>query len=147
LRRKNRYAIEVRKLEAFRALGGDEELIASTRFTLEGGAAAAARLLRSGCTAIICASDVMALGVIREARSRGLVVPRDLSVIGHDDSQLVAFVDPPLTTVRQNVRGMAEAAVSALLEQIQGQAAESDEFLFSPELVVRGSTGAAPGRD
>ena len=57
----------------------------------------------------------MALGVIREARSRGLEVPRDLSVVGYDDSSLMAFTDPALTTVRQPVSAMCKAAVDTLL--------------------------------
>jgi DNA-binding LacI/PurR family transcriptional regulator len=69
-------------------------------------------------------------------------VPRDLSVVGYDDSTLIAFTDPPLTTVRQSVQAMSEAAVRALLDQIAGEPAPSAEYMFRPELVVRGSTGA-----
>jgi hypothetical protein len=71
-------------------------------------------------------------------------VPRDLSVVGYDDSPLIAFTDPPLTTVRQSVQAMSEAAVRALLDQIAGDPAPLAEYVFRPELVVRGSTGAAP---
>lgn len=70
----------------------------------------------------------------------GLDVPADLSVVGFDDSQLVAFTDPPLTTVRQPVHAMATAAVGALLEEIAHQTVQRTEFVFQPELVVRGST-------
>ena len=49
--------------------------------------------------------------------------------------------DPPLTTVRQPIEAMGQAAVALLVNQIAGQAAPSDELLFEPELVVRGSTG------
>jgi DNA-binding LacI/PurR family transcriptional regulator len=86
----------------------------------------------------------MALGAIRAARLRGLEVPRDLSIVGYDDSPLIAFTDPPLTTVRQSVQAMSEAAVRALLDQIAGDPAPLAEYVFRPELVVRGSTGAAP---
>jgi alanine racemase len=71
-------------------------------------------------------------------------VPGDVSVIGYDDSPLIAFTDPPLTTVRQPVREMSVAAVRALVDEINGQAAPRSEYVFRPELVVRGSTGAAP---
>ncbi len=115
-----------------------------TLYTLEGGQAAAGELIDSGHTAIVCGSDLMALGAIRAARSRGRRVPEDVSVVGYDDSPLVAFTDPPLTTVRQPVTEMARAAVSALLTEIHGERAPRSELLFAPELVVRGSTGAAP---
>lgn len=120
-----------------------EQLVQRSLFSVEGGHQAAGALLDKGCTAIVCGSDMMALGVVRAARERGLDVPYDLSVVGFDDSQLVAFTDPPLTTVRQPVKAMAAAAVGALLEEIQGSPVQSTEYVFQPELVVRGSTAQA----
>jgi LacI family transcriptional regulator, repressor for deo operon, udp, cdd, tsx, nupC, and nupG len=119
-------------------------LVSLSLFGVEGGAAAARRLLDAGVTGFVCGSDLMALGAIREVRSRGLHVPRDVSVVGFDDSPLIAFTDPPLTTVRQPVIAMAVAAVRALVDEINGHGAPRSEYLFRPELVVRGSTGAAP---
>lgn len=121
-----------------------EPHVVSTLFTVEGGHAAATQLLRSGHTAVICGSDMMALGAVRAARTLGLSVPDDVSVVGFDDSPLIAFTDPPLTTVRQPVAAMGHAAVSALVGEIRGTLAERAELLFHPELVVRGSTGTAP---
>jgi alanine racemase len=86
----------------------------------------------------------MALGAIRAARQRGRSVPADVSVVGYDDSPLIAFTDPPLTTLRQPVREMAVAAVRALVDEIRGHAAPNSEYVFRPELVVRGSTAIAP---
>mgnify|MGYP006170051215 CR=1 FL=1 len=125
----------------------EAELVQHSLYTLEGGQAAAAALLDRGCTAVVCASDMMALGAIRAARERGLEVPDDVSVVGFDDSVLVAFTDPPLTTVRKPVPAMGQAAVRTLLEEIGGTPAPHSEFVFMPELVVRGSTAArtAPG--
>lgn len=148
-----RFAPTQRKLAAFRALMtprlGErevEELIESTLYSVEGGAAAATRLVNRGCTAVICGSDVMALGAIRAARAAGLAVPDDLSVIGSDDSSLMAFTDPPLTTVRQSITAMGEAAVQALLDEIAGRPADRTEYVFQPELVVRRSTSVARPR-
>ncbi|MFD7546790.1 LacI family DNA-binding transcriptional regulator [Streptomyces sp. NPDC059578] len=145
-----------RKVEGFvravRAqLGLDEEeitgrLVQHSLFSLEGGQAAAGMLVDRGCTAVVCASDMMALGAVRAVRQRGLDVPRDVSVVGFDDSPLMAFTDPPLTTVRKPVPAMGRAAVRALLEEIGGTPAPPSEFVFLPELVVRGSTACAPGR-
>ncbi|UCM87489.1 LacI family DNA-binding transcriptional regulator [Streptomyces marincola] len=121
-----------------------EQLVEHSLYTLEGGQAATVALLDRGCTAVICASDMMALGAIRAARQRGLAVPEHCSVIGFDDSPLIAFTDPPLTTIRQPVPAMGQAAVRALLEAIGGTPAPHSEFVFMPELVVRGSTATAP---
>ncbi|MFF2810426.1 LacI family DNA-binding transcriptional regulator [Streptomyces sp. NPDC058000] len=121
-----------------------EPLVQHSLYTLEGGQAAAAALIEQGVTAIVCASDMMALGAIRAARQRGLDVPREVSVVGFDDSPLIAFTDPPLTTIRQPVQAMGQAAVRALLEEIGGTPAPHSEFVFHPELVVRGSTASAP---
>lgn len=117
-------------------------LVEHALFSVEGGQAAAGRLLDRGVTAIVCGSDLMALGAIREVRRRGLDVPADVSVIGYDDSPLIAFTDPPLTTVRQSVQAMGSAAVQALVDQIAGLAVPHAEYVFRPELVVRGSTSS-----
>ena len=123
----------------------EADLVQHSLYTLEGGQAAASALLDRGCTAVVCASDMMALGAIRTARERGFEVPDDISVVGFDDSPLIAFTDPPLTTVRKPVPSMGQAAVRTLLEEIGGTPAPHSEFVFMPELVVRGSTASSPG--
>ncbi|BAL91368.1 hypothetical protein AMIS_61480 [Actinoplanes missouriensis 431] len=65
-------------------------------------------------------------------------------MIGFDDSPLMAFTDPPLTTLRQPVTAMAVAAVRSLVDDINGHGAPRSEYLFRPELVVRSSTAVAP---
>ncbi|MFE6227743.1 MULTISPECIES: LacI family DNA-binding transcriptional regulator [unclassified Streptomyces] len=151
-----RYVPSRRKAEGFAAelyemLGVEradaERFVRPTLFGVEGGHAAAEILLDEGCTGIVCGSDLMALGVVRAARARGLDVPRDVSVVGFDDSPLIAFTDPPLTTVRQPVQAMATAAVGALLEEIEGSPVQRTEFVFQPELVVRGSTAQPPSAE
>jgi len=146
-----RFTPTQRKIHGFlesysRYLGVDdaEEHVVTTLFTVEGGQAAAGELFDTGHTAVVCGSDLMALGAVRAARHRGLEVPGDVSVVGYDDSPLIPFTDPPLTTVRQPVQAMGRAAVTALLDQVSGQHVPRTEMLFQPELVVRGSTGAAP---
>ena len=90
------------------------------------------------------ARDMMAIGAIRAARAEGLTVPGDVSVVGFDDSPLVAFLDPPLTTVRQPVASMGGTAVAALADAIGGDPVASREYLFAPELIMRSSTGPVP---
>jgi len=135
-----------RKCEAFAQHAKSPDLVERTIFTMEGGHAAASRLVELGATGLICASDVLALGAVRGVRRAGLSVPRDISVIGYDDSIMMACTDPPLTTVRQPIDAMGQAAVTLLAGEIAGNAVQADELLFEPELVVRGSTGVkAPG--
>lgn len=139
-----------RKVAGFRqtmdrlGLAVPDDHVVHTFFSVEGGAVAASELIDRGVTAIVCGSDLMALGAIRQARTLGLAVPDDVSVVGYDDSPLVGFTDPPLTTIRQSVQAMCQAAARALTDEIAGEAAARGEFVFRPELVVRGSTGAAP---
>ncbi len=117
-----------------------DELIQHSLYTAGGRPGRGGRADRPGLHGVVCASDMMALGAIRAARQRGLDVPSDVSVVGFDDSPLIAFTDPPLTTVRKPVQAMGQAAVRALLEEIGGTPAPHSEFVFLPELVVRGST-------
>ncbi|MGN6523017.1 MAG: LacI family DNA-binding transcriptional regulator [Actinomycetes bacterium] len=148
-----RYLPVIRKIQGFKQSMGllagvddAEELIECSLFSVEGGHAATNVLLDRGATAVVCGSDLMALGAVRAVRDRGLSVPLDVSVVGYDDSLLIGFTDPPLTTVRQSVMAMGQAAVRALIDEIAGVPAPRAEFVFRPELVVRGSTGPAPDR-
>lgn len=136
-----------RRLKAAeQAAGGSlaAEFVERSMFSLEGGQAAATRLLERGVTGIVCASDPLALGAVRAARRQGLRVPQDVSVVGYDDSAFMTCTEPPLTTVRQPIEAMGRAAVELLVLQIQGSDVPHSELLFDPELVVRGST-AQPG--
>lgn len=122
------------------------ELVEHVLFALEGGHAATTRMLRHGVTGVICGSDPLALGAIRAARRAGLSVPQGISVIGFDDSAFMNCTEPPLTTVRQPIEALGRAAVTLLVNQIEGVTVPADELLFEPELVVRGSTGPAVPR-
>ncbi|MEO7397119.1 MAG: LacI family DNA-binding transcriptional regulator [Ilumatobacteraceae bacterium] len=141
----SRYVPVVRKLEGYhkavRAHGLVESaLVSESIFSVEGGHVASRGLIAKGATAIVAASDVMALGAIRAAHDVDLRVPGDVSVVGFDDTSFMAFTDPPLTTIRQPVRAMSELATQLLLDQIAGAPRENHEYLFRGELVVRGST-------
>ncbi|MFD5199051.1 LacI family DNA-binding transcriptional regulator [Streptomyces sp. NPDC058375] len=135
-----------RRLEAARRIAGGllaDEFVERSIFSLEGGQAAASRLLDRGVTGIVCASDPLALGAVRAVRRRGLRVPDDVSVVGYDDSAFMTCTEPPLTTVRQPIEAMGRAAVDLLAAQIQGSPVPHAELLFEPELVVRASTSQA----
>ncbi|PPK92429.1 DNA-binding LacI/PurR family transcriptional regulator [Kineococcus xinjiangensis] len=145
------YVTTARKVGAFRAahrvvLGHDAPpaLLAHAPFGLAGGRAAAGALAAAGASAVVCGSDLTALGAVEALRARGLRVPEDVSVVGSDDSPLMAHTDPALTTVRMPVEELAAAAVGALLGQLEGEAVEPSDTLIAPQLTVRRST-APPG--
>jgi DNA-binding LacI/PurR family transcriptional regulator len=117
--------------------------VSETLFTLEGGRAGMAKLLEDGCTGVVAASDLMALGAVTAARSWGAAVPGDVSIIGSDGTPMSMLTDPPLTTLRQPVGRMAAAAVSTLVAQRNGNAMIGAQ-LFQPELVAGASAGPAP---
>ena len=135
--------------EGFRAAltahGSDADLVVRHEYSIEGGVAAATQLLARDVSAIVAASDEMALGAIKAGRREGLVVPDDLSVVGYDDSFPLEFMDPPLTTVRQPIDRLAQALVPVMTRLVQGRPVVPGELLFDPELVIRGST--APLRE
>jgi DNA-binding LacI/PurR family transcriptional regulator len=92
-------------------------------------------------TAILVVSDQLAIGAIQAARTRGLQVPRDVSVTGFDDILEAAICDPPLTTVRQPLREKGALAARLLLDGWDGP---PPVHILPTELIVRASTGPAP---
>ena len=125
----------------------DPDLELEGGFTLEGGTSAGDRLLALSPrpTAVFCASDEMAFGVLRAARRKGLRVPEDLSVVGVDDHEMAALFD--LTTVRQPVLEQGRLAARHVLRLMAPQESDevvSDHVELGTELVVRGTTGPAP---
>ena len=120
-------------------------------FTYRSGLEAAEQLLdrKRPPTAIFASNDDMAAAVISVAHRRGLDVPRDLSVVGFDDTVTATTVWPELTTIRQPIAAMADAALNLLLRKIRhkktGEPAEPVDHLFAHELVKRASD--APPRE
>ena len=95
-------------------------------------------------TAVVCASDLMALGAIGTAVERGLRVPGDVSIVGFDDIQLAGYVQPPLTTLRQEKARLGAEAGRALTRLIAARAAEKEAMTLPVELIVRASTAPPP---
>lgn len=91
-------------------------------------------------TAIFVGCDESAVGVMEAARSRGLRIPEDLSIVGFDDTQLARTASPPLTTVRQPLRAMGGVALRTALRLVAGEKIESHHVELATELIVRGST-------
>lgn len=92
-------------------------------------------------TAVFAAADVLAYGALRAAREVGIQAPRDLDVVGFDDIESSAYAG--LTTVRQPMYEMGRVGADLLLRRLDGGDGDPQHVVFSPELVVRESTGGA----
>lgn len=96
-------------------------------------------------TAVFVASDVQALGAMRAARESGLDIPADIAFVGFDDIQVSAYVG--LSTLRQPVYEMGKLAIEKFLMRVQHPEHPVSHTVFSPQLVVRVSSGGEPARE
>lgn len=101
-------------------------------------------LLSAGVTALFCYNDMIAVGALLACRDLGLCVPDELSVVGYDDVEVARYVTPPLTTIHQPKLRLGEIAMQMLLDILEGLAVQNQ--LLPTDLIVRASTGPAPGR-
>lgn len=109
-------------------------------YTLESGTRAAQFLLNKGLPdAVFASGDLMAAGVLQTFQAAGVAVPDDVALIGFDDAAYTSLLHPTLTTVRQPAYDMGKKAAELALLRLAGETPES--VTFSPELVVRDSTG------
>lgn len=119
-------------------------------FTYRSGLAAAEKLLArpEPPTAIFASNDDMAAAAVSVAHRRGLAVPADLSVVGYDDTSLATTIWPELTTVKQPIAAMAEAALELLLNDIRTRRAATPrkftERVLDHSLIIRESSGPPP---
>jgi DNA-binding LacI/PurR family transcriptional regulator len=96
-------------------------------------------------TAVVAATDVLAIGLLHAAHQRGLGVPEELSVTGFDDIPMAAYTVPALTTLRMPVSEMVEQAMRMVLDEPDSGPEHHPIPVLQPSLVVRSSTGPAPG--
>jgi LacI family transcriptional regulator len=122
-------------------------------YSIEAGSAAMAQLLQHPprsrrpqppFTAVVAANDLIALGALQVLQARGLQVPQQISLIGHNDMPLLAQISPPLSSIRIQHYEMGHRAARLLLEALRGLPGSASTVVLRPELVVRGSTAAAP---
>ena len=106
------------------------------------GRDAGARLLgrRQRPTAVFCANDLLALGVLQSVFGAGVRVPEDLALVGYDDIEFAAAAAVPLTSVRQPAFRIGRSAARLLLEETSGEQHEHERVVYEPELVVRRSS-------
>jgi DNA-binding LacI/PurR family transcriptional regulator len=117
--------------------------------TVASGQAAAAHIAGRPAstrpTAVFCANDLLALGVLQEMTQRGIRVPHDVAIVGYDDIEFAAAAAVPLSSVRQPREQLGRTAAELLLEEIDhGTRHEHRHVVFQPDLVVRASS--APTR-
>ena len=137
-----------------RALGGRgitiplERILRASSYTREAGLLAGRALLAShaGVTAVYCANDLIALGLMTAAAEQGAVVGRDLSVAGFDDIFVSQLVTPALTTVRQPIAQLGRQAAQLAVEAIGGRRDGPKRIVLPVELVIRASTAPARTR-
>lgn len=118
----------------------DPNLVAEGNFTELGGYLGMKTLLPFKPDAVFAASDVTAIGAMRYLNEVGLHVPTDIGIVGFDDIPASSTSTPPLTTVRQPIHGMGEAAANLLIEVIENSYKEFKRITLPTELVVRNST-------
>jgi LacI family transcriptional regulator len=140
--RKEAFVALVARLRGVRGV-----VIDTPAFTREAGFQATQRLLaRRGQrpTAIFAANDLLAVGALDALHRAGLRVPRDISVVGHNDMPLVDMMSPPLTTVRIPIDRMSHHAALLLIEHLKNAQLVPMQRVLTPVLVVRQSTAAPP---
>jgi DNA-binding LacI/PurR family transcriptional regulator len=121
------------------------KVVRTPSLTVASGRKAAAHLadLPAGRrpTAVFCANDLLALGVLQELTQRGIRVPADLAIIGYDDIEFAAAAAVPLSSVRQPREQLGRTAIELLQEEIDsGATHQHRHVIFKPELVARASS-------
>ena len=120
----------------------DPDLVREGDFSTAGGYLQGLSLLKNSAkrpTAIFAGSDLQSMGVYEAARTLDLKIPEQLSVIGFDDVQTAAYMDPALTTVRQPLQDMAAAAVRMIIDKSHGRPIQN-RSIYPTTLIVRDST-------
>ncbi len=126
---------------ALAARGLDEPPVVEGDWSAASGYAAGRELAAAGATAVFCANDDMAIGLIRALTEADRRVPQDVSIVGFDDTPISAYITPPLTTVRQPFDAVAKEGLELLVRAIEHPQADPAPASDPPiELVLRSST-------
>lgn len=115
-------------------------LVVEGDYTPEGGYLGAKELIGKGVDAIFCGSDYTAVGALRAIKEAGLTVPRDIALVGFDDLEFAATMDPPLTTIRQDIGEIGHEAARSLINLIGNFDSGPRRTLLPTEIVIRRST-------
>ena len=123
---------------------GDQGAVIEGDFTESAGIIAAQQVLADLPTAVVCANDRLAVGVVDALRRAGVDVPGEISVTGYDDSMLARLGHIDLTSVSQKPDEQADHAVAAVVERLDSGRTEARSAVLTPQLVIRATT--APPR-
>jgi LacI family transcriptional regulator len=125
-------------------LAYEDQYVAVGDFYVETGRTRMHELLELGepPTAVFAASDLMAVGAAKAAQERGLVVGKDVAIVGFDDIHIAPLVHPPLTTIRQDRLRLGAVAAESLVRMVEEKGAPPPVTTIPVELVVRESSGA-----
>ncbi len=109
-------------------------------WSAKSGYLAASELLdRDDVTAVFCANDEMALGLLHAVHARGIRCPEQLSIVGFDDNPMAEYFTPGLTTIRQDFNEIGRLSVGLLLDMIESGDSTAEHITLEPTLVVRAS--------
>lgn len=120
----------------------DEGNILKVTASIKNGKALAQQLLerKNPPTAVFACNDLIAIGVIKAVREKGLSIPEDLSVVGFDNTILATTTVPALTTVAQPIEEMGRKVVDIVIQKIEESTETKERILFLPKLIERGTT-------
>lgn len=130
---------------AARGIALNPDRIVEEPYSIQGGRAALRRILDSGVrpTALICGSDVLAFGALIECASRGIQVPKDMSISGFDDLEFAAFLNPPLTTLAVPAVEMGRRAGEYIMARLRGRP-HVEHVPLETNLILRTTTAPPP---
>ncbi len=134
-------------LKAIRTAGLDPDRalvdISAPAQTIREGEQSVEKLLISTIkpTAVFCANDLLALGVMRALIKRGISIPRDMALVGYDDVEFASVLSTPLTSIRQPKYELGRAAAELLLDEADNPTTHQHQHIvYQPELIVRESS-------
>ncbi len=120
-----------------------EEYMYISEVGSDGGLAISKNIMdNKDITAVVCAADSLAIGIMNGYRSSGKDIPNDLSIIGFDDIISSRIVYPALTTVKQNISEKGRVAAKLLLDDLKNKELNHKTVILNPELIIRGTVKA-----
>lgn len=119
----------------------DDELVYFGQFTKENGVLGAEELLKKKVTAIFAGNDEIAIGIYQYAKANNINIPEELSVVGFDNTDICQLIDPPLTSVEQNIDQLAEKIAEVMLFNVDKMDMDEtpNNYYYTPTLITRDS--------